>query len=94
MPKYFPFKVAGYYLYFTMSCTVECMHAHASDSKLTEAGSAKLFIKPDGDTIIQRQGDVSDSDMRKIQRYIKINYVTMCEKWSQYSEHGYYGEQK
>ena len=94
MPKYFPFKVAGYYLYFTMACTVECMHAHASDSKLTEAGSAKLFIKPDGDTIIQRQGDVSNSDMRKIQRYIKINYVTMFEKWSQYSEHGYYGEQK
>lgn len=94
MPKYFPFKVAGYYLYFTMSCTVECMYAHASDSKLTEAGSAKLFIKPDGDTIIQRQGDVSASDMRKIQRYIKLNYVTMFEKWSQYSEHGYYGEQK
>ena len=94
MPKYFPFKVAGYYLYFTMACTVECMHTHASDSKLTEAGSAKLFINPDGDTIIQRQGDVSDSDMRRIQRYIKINYVTMFEKWSQYSEHGYYGEQK
>ena len=52
MPKYSPFKVAGYYLYFTMACTVECMHAHASDRKLTEQGSAKLFIKPNGDTIM------------------------------------------
>ena len=94
MPKYFPFKVAGYYLYFTMACTVECIHANASDRKLTEAGSAKLFIKPDGDTIIQNRGTVSDADMRTIQRYIKTNYLTMFEKWSQYSVHGYYGENK
>ena len=51
MPKYFPFKVAGYYLYSTMARTVECIHAHACDSKLAEAGSAKLFIKPDGDIV-------------------------------------------
>lgn len=94
MPKYFPFKVAGYYLYFTMACTVECIHAHASDSKLTEAGSAKLFIKPDGDTIVQNQGTVSDKDLRTIQRYIKKNYLTMFEKWSQYSKHGFYGDNK
>lgn len=94
MPKYFPFKVAGYYIYFTMACTVECMHAHASDRHLTEAGSAKLFIKPDGETIVKRQGTVSDKDMRKIRRYIKINHVTMFEMWSKYSEHGYYGEGK
>lgn len=94
MPKYFPFKVAGYYLYFTMACTVECIHTHASDSKLTEAGSAKLFIKSDGDTIIQNHGTVSDVDMRTIQKYIKKNYLTMFEKWSQYSQHGYYGENK
>ncbi len=25
MPKYFPFKIAGYYLYFTMACIVECI---------------------------------------------------------------------
>ena len=31
MPKYYDFKVAGYYLYFT-SFLVECMHVHASDS--------------------------------------------------------------
>ena len=26
MPKYYDFKVAGYYLYFTSFCVVECMH--------------------------------------------------------------------
>lgn len=63
MPKYFPFKVAGYYLYYTMECVIECMHVHASDARLTEGGSAKLFVKPDGDTIIQHKGKVSDADM-------------------------------
>ena len=45
MPKYYEFKVAGYYLYFTSFCVIECMHVHASDRKLTENGSAKFFVK-------------------------------------------------
>ena len=45
MPKYYEFKVCGYYLYFTSKCIVEAMHVHASDSKLTEAGSGKFFVK-------------------------------------------------
>ena len=94
MPKYFPFKIAGYYLYYTMECTIECMHAHASDARLTEAGSAKLFVKPNGDTIVQNMGKVSDHDMKKIQRYIKLNHETMFEMWSRSSNHGYYGENK
>lgn len=44
MPKYYPFKIAGYYLYFTSKCIVEAMHVHASDSKLTEETSAKFFV--------------------------------------------------
>ena len=44
MPKYFQFMVAGYYLYFTSFCIVECMHVHASDRRLTESGSAKFFV--------------------------------------------------
>ena len=38
MPKYYEYKIAGYYLYFTSYCVIECMHVHASDRKLTEAG--------------------------------------------------------
>ena len=48
MPKYYDFKVTGYYLYFTSFCVVECMHVHASDSKLSEGGSAKFFVKSSG----------------------------------------------
>lgn len=94
MPKYFPFKIAGYYLYYTMKCIVECMHVHASDSKLTESKSAKLFVQPNGDTIVQKKGTVSDSDLRKIQRYIKENHEIMFEVWSKDSQHGYFGENK
>ena len=42
MPKYFPFKIAGYYLYYTTHCTAEAMHAHAGDEELSESTSAKL----------------------------------------------------
>ena len=48
MPKYYEYKVCGYYLYYTSHCVIEAMHVHASDRKLTEAGSAKLFVKKDG----------------------------------------------
>ena len=34
MPKYYDYKVAGYYLYFTSHCIVEAMHVHASDRKM------------------------------------------------------------
>lgn len=44
MPKYYEFKVCGYYLYFTSHCVIECMHVHESDSRLTEAESAKFLF--------------------------------------------------
>ncbi len=30
MPKYYDFKICGYYLYFTAHCIIECMRVHAS----------------------------------------------------------------
>lgn len=48
MPKYYPYKIAGYYLYYTSHCTLECIHVHASDDKLTEKGSAKFYVRSDG----------------------------------------------
>ena len=53
MPKYYEYKIAGYYLYFTSYYVIECMHVHASDRKLTETGSAKFFVKDNGDTLVQ-----------------------------------------
>ena len=79
MPKYYQDKICGYYLYFTSFCVIECMHVHASDRKLTEEGSAKFFVKADGDTVL-----------RKIQAYIKRHYKEMYKKWAQYSENDFY----
>lgn len=90
MPKYYEFKVAGYYLYFTSFCVVECMHVHASDRKLTEAGSAKFFVKGNGDSILQNRGILTDREISKIQEFIKENYEKMYEKWAQYSANGFY----
>lgn len=61
MPKYFSFKVAGYYLYFTSKCIIETFHVHASYSKLTEESSAKFFVKNNGDTVIQNRGILTHS---------------------------------
>ena len=90
MPKYYEFKVAGYYLYFTSFCVVECMHVHASDKKLTEAGSAKFFVKGNGDSVLQNKGILTDRESSKSQAFIKENYEKMYEKWAQYSENGFY----
>ena len=94
MPKYYEFMVAGYYLYFTSHCVIECMHVHASDRRLTEEASAKLFVKSDGDTVVQDAGVLSERDLRKIQKFIKLNYQEMYLKWSAYSQQGFYGETK
>ena len=69
------------------------MHVHASDRKLTEAGSAKFFVKSNGDTIVENQGMLTDREMRKIQAFIKDNYKEMYLKWSEMSENGFYGQE-
>ena len=93
MPKYYEFKVVGYYLYFTSFCTVECMHVHASDKRLSESGSAKLFVKGNGETIVQNRGILSDRELRLIREFIQDNYKEMYRKWAEYSRNGYYGEE-
>ena len=90
MPKYYEFKVAGYYLYFTSFCIVECMHVHASDRRLTEAGSAKFFVKANGDAILQNRGVLTDREISKITLFIKENYQDMYLMWAKYSEKGFY----
>jgi len=90
MPKYYDYMVAGYFLYFTSYCTVECMHVHASDKRLSERGSAKFFVKEDGETILQNQGKLNDREILKIKKFIKKNYREMFMKWSEYSKNGFY----
>lgn len=90
MPKYYEFKVAGYFLYFTSFCIIECMHAHASDRKMTEGGSAKFFIKADGESVLQNRGILTDKEINKIQSFIKDHYEEMYIKWSEYSDNEFY----
>ncbi len=92
MPKYYNFKVCGYYLYFTAHCVIECMHVHASDTRLTEGGSAKFFVRSNGDTELKNQGMLSDREVRVIQGFIKCNYREMYLTWSAMSSNGYLGD--
>jgi thioredoxin-related protein len=66
------------------------MHVHASDRELTEGGSAKFFVKDNGDTILQNKGRLNDREVLKIQKFIKKNYREMFMKWSEYSKKGFY----
>ena len=91
MPKYFQFMVAGYYLYFTSFCVVECMHVRASDGKLTESGSAKFFVKANGDATLERQGRLTAREATMIQKFIKKNYREMYLKRKEYSTEDFYG---
>ncbi len=92
MPKYFQFKVGDYYLYFTTACIVEAMHVHASDKQLTEHGSAKFFVKANGDTTVEKTGKLSDHDINKIRKFIKVHYKEMYDVWSIASDNGFFGE--
>lgn len=91
MPKYYEYKVCGYYLYYTSHCIIEAMHVHASDKRLTEAGSAKFYVKSNGDTTMEEKGILSDREVKKIREFIKDNYKEMYLKWSEKSDNGYYG---
>lgn len=92
MPKYYDYKVCGYYLYYTSHCVIEAMHVHASDKKLTESGAAKFFVKSNGDTTIEKKGRLTNKETRVIQNFIKENYKEMYIKWQELSDKGYYGE--
>ena len=90
MPKYYEYKICGYYLYFTAKCIIEAFHVHASDSKLTEESSAKFFVKENGETTVENKGILTEKEIHKIQMFIKDNYKDMYKKWSSISKEGYY----
>jgi len=45
MPKYYPFKIADHYLYFTEECIVEAMHVHASDKEVDRSSFCKILCE-------------------------------------------------
>ena len=90
MPKYYRDRIADHYLYFTSQCIVEAMHVHASDKKLTEANSAKFFVKADGSSVLQHRGDLTDREINIIQRFIKENYLDMYQTWKRFGGEDFY----
>lgn len=92
MPKYFPFKIGGYYLYFTSHCILECMHVHASDEELTEPGSAKFFVYSDGTSKVVARGKLKDKELSFIQKFIRENHESMYATWRAISPNGYYNK--
>ena len=90
MPKYYPFKISGYYLYFTSHCTLECMHVHASDKSLTEEGSAKFYVRSDGSTKVMERGILKEREILEIQKFIQNNYDEMYATWRTMSSNGFY----
>lgn len=68
---------------------------HARPRKRPEAhgaGSAKLFVKGDGDTEVVQRGRLTDRELATIRRFIKENYLDMYETWARYSDNGFKGE--
>ena len=88
MPKYYEYKIAGYYLYFALHH--RGMHVHASDWHLTESGSAKFLVKGNGDTVVQNRGILTDREISKIQAFIRMNYQEMYLAWAAYSDNSFY----
>lgn len=90
MPKYYGFKVCDHILYFTTHCTVEAMHVHAGNEEMDENLAAKFFVKANGDTEVQKVGDLKPRQVIGIQRFIKENFRAMYSRWQEYSDMGFY----
>lgn len=69
------------------------MHVHASDSKMTEGGSAKFFVKENGETSVAERGRLDEREIAGIQAFIKLHYPEMYLRWSEMSSSGYYSSQ-
>ena len=80
-------------MYYTARGVIEAMYVHASDRKLTEAGSAKFFVKNNGNTTLEKQGNLTDREVRKIRAFIKEHYKEMYLKWIELADTGFYGEE-
>ena len=90
MPKYYLFRIANHILYFTAECIVEAMHVHASDRRMTVAGSAKFFVKEDGSSVLHKRGDLTDREINIITKFIKANYLDMYRIWKEFGGGDYY----
>lgn len=60
--------------------------------RLQKAGSAKFFVKSNGDTTVEKTGMLNEREIRKIRKFIKLHYKEMYIRWQQTADTGFYGE--
>lgn len=65
-------------------------HVHASDRKMTEANSAKFFVRADGSTVLKHRGDLTDREISIISRFIQVNYMDMYKTWKDFGGGDFY----
>ena len=61
-----------------------------SDKKLNEATSAKFFVREYGSSIMKKQGDLTDSEITIIQKFIKVNFIDMYKTWKDFGGKEFY----
>ena len=66
------------------------MHVHAGDDEMNERIAAKFFVKANGDTVLQKVGDLKPHQVSGIQQFIKEDYREMYARWQEYSDAGFY----
>ena len=60
------------------------MHVYAGNKQLTEAVSGKFFVYADGDSRLEKRGDLKDNEISTIQKFIKENYIEMYRMWKSF----------
>ena len=65
------------------------MHVHASDKRMTEAHSAKFFVRADGSSVIKKRGDLTEREAGIIMRFIKENYLDMYKDVEEFWRWGF-----
>ena len=66
------------------------MHVHAGNEEMNERIAAKFFVKANGDTVLQKAGDLNSRQVSGIQQFIKENYREMYARWQEFSDTGFY----
>ena len=65
------------------------MHMQATGNILNQARPS-FFVYSDGRTYVQNKGQLTEYQIRIIQRYIKKHYMEMYEMWARDTDTGFY----
>lgn len=82
MPNYFRFK--NFTLYFYAGDGIEPIHVHVTEGKPSKA-SVKFWLLKNGKCILAyNRTDISKKDLKIIQQFIELNFMTFCDKWKSF----------